>query len=95
MRWWFRFQLSLQAFSAVNFLLLSVSASPVIARFFNAPAKLVFVLLPFPVFGALLLVGYLMDKTGYVRHQEKEVLGRSMLWQELFARLDRLEKKNA
>ena len=93
MRWWFRFQLSLQAFSAVNFLLLSVSASPVIARYFGISAKLVFVLLPFPVFGALLLTGYLMDKCGYLQRQEEQVLGRSMLWQELFRRLDKLEKE--
>ncbi len=91
MRWWLRVQMAFSVMPVVNFTLLSVSASPVIADWTGVQRKLIVLFAPVVGVLGLALLGLVMDRMGWTARQEREYGARSSLWRELFARLDRIE----
>lgn len=74
-------------------LMLSAAVSPTIGKYFGCRAILPALLLPPLIMTLLLSVGYLMDKWGWMQRQDAQNRMRSGTWQELFDRLDRIEKR--
>jgi len=77
---------------AINMVMLSSALSPTIGKFLNCRAIYPALLLPPLIVTFLLTIGYLMDKWRWMQRQDAQQRMRSVTWQELFDRLDKLER---
>lgn len=73
--------------------MLSSALAPTIGKYFNCRAIYPALLLPPMIVSLLLIIGYLMDKWGWMQRQDAQSRMRSGTWQELFDRLDRIERR--
>ncbi len=93
MRWWLRLQMGWGLCGqAINMVMLSSALAPTIGKFFGCRAIYPALLLPPMIVLFLLTIGYLMDKWHWMQRQDAQHRMRSGTWQELFDRLDKLER---
>jgi hypothetical protein len=94
MRWWLRFSMGWGLLGqGINLLLLSLSLAPTVGRYLGCRAIWPALLVPPAILTGICLVGWAMDRWGWAQRNDRENRARSPGWVELFARLDRIERR--
>ena len=92
MRWWIRLQMAWgSAGQIINISLLSLSAATPVARYLGCRALWPALVLPPLIVAGLLVLGWALDRWGWMQRLDALGRARSGTWQECLERLARIE----
>jgi len=78
--------------SAINMILLSLTAAPTVAKYLHCRTLWIALCLPVVISGVFLLTGAAMDCYHWEQHLDDQRRGRSNTWARCFEQLDRIER---